>query len=129
MKRSLIAAAMTIASTLPAAADDYLGGYYTTIGPQDFYNSSGAKLGDFCAIIQQDRANFHRFGKRDQGDGSDQFFADRGNRALISQRCQWDREWTYIHDQIMAGNITQIRVGVYGSGGQISYVFVGTTAG
>jgi len=129
MKRFFTAAALTLTSTLSAAADDYLGGYFTTIGPQDFYNSSGAKLGDFCAIIQQDRANFHRFAKRDQGDEADPFFGDRANRALIGQGCRWDREWTYMHDQIMSGNVTRVGVGAYGSGGRITYVVCGTTAG
>lgn len=129
MKQFLLAAIAVFGFATPAAADDYMGGYYATIGPQDFYNSSGVRLRDLCAIVQQDRANFHRFGKRDQGDESDPFFADRANRALIGQSCRYDTEWTYIRDEIMKGNITPVRIGVFGSGGRINYVFVGTTAG
>lgn len=75
-----IALSLCLASTAQA---DILASYYTTIGAGDRVNSSGASLKDFGAILQQDRANFHRFGRPDPGDESDPFFGNRDMRALI----------------------------------------------
>ena len=38
-----------------------------------------------AAIIRQDRANFHKFGKRDKGDESDTFFANARNREILER--------------------------------------------
>ncbi|MEM6467203.1 MAG: hypothetical protein AAF679_11965, partial [Pseudomonadota bacterium] len=38
--------------------------YYALLGPADAASSRGAELDDLCAIVQQDRANWHRFNKR-----------------------------------------------------------------
>ena len=57
--------------------------YKTYIGENDIYNSSGKKLGDIAAIIQQDRANYHK-GEGDLGDEGDPIFANPDMRAKIS---------------------------------------------
>jgi hypothetical protein len=57
--------------------------YYATISEADRRNSSGARLSDPGAVLQQDRANFHRFGIRQPGDQGDMFFASRDLRARI----------------------------------------------
>ena len=41
------------------------------LSAQDHYNSAGEKLTSVAAIIQQDRANFHKFNQRDPEDQSD----------------------------------------------------------
>jgi hypothetical protein len=46
-----------------ARAQSLIGECYDLIGPADFYDSSGVPLDDFGAILQQDRANFHRFSR------------------------------------------------------------------
>lgn len=66
-----------------AAAQTQLAAYYAEIGPEDMRNSRGVRLRDTGAILQQDRANFHRFGIRHSGDESDPFFGNRGMRAQI----------------------------------------------
>ncbi|MEM0934598.1 MAG: hypothetical protein AAF646_16450 [Pseudomonadota bacterium] len=78
---ALLAACLSL--PLPALAQEMFGSYYTALGPQDFYNSSGRQLTDFGAILQQDRANFHRFNRRDASDEGDPFFANRDLRAAI----------------------------------------------
>jgi len=71
-----------------ARAQTMIAEYYTLIGPADFSNSSGVRLGDFGAILQQDRANFHRFGRRDDLDEWDPIFGDPAQRARIPQLWQ-----------------------------------------
>ena len=81
MKSFGIAATCVVLSG-PLAAEQY-GAYYMGIDPQDLSNSNGVSLRDLGAVIQQDRANFHRFGRpgpHDQGDG---FFGNAETRALI----------------------------------------------
>ena len=41
------------------------------LSAKDHYNSAGEKLTSVAAIIQQDRANFHKFNQRDPEDQSD----------------------------------------------------------
>jgi hypothetical protein len=72
---------------LPGAAEacrgDFLGAYNTTISGRDLYASDGVRLTGIGAILQQDRANFHRFNRRDRGDDSDDLFLSAESRALI----------------------------------------------
>ena len=58
--------------------------YIADIGPQDHFNSSGALLTTFAALLAQDRANYHRFGIRHPNDGSDPIFGSRAMRAQIN---------------------------------------------
>jgi hypothetical protein len=77
---------LTLAVLLPSAgAAQQTGSYLTFISQNDIFNSSGTRLTNVAAIIQQDRANFHRFGVRDPDDKADPWFADRAMRATISQ--------------------------------------------
>ena len=48
--------------------DDFMFSYFTWLSPRDTYNSRGAPLNDVCAIVQQDRANVHKFGNPDSSD-------------------------------------------------------------
>jgi len=81
-RTSALALAVMCATT-PAGASDVLGSYYAAFGPQDYWNSSGKPLTDFVAVLQQDRANFHRFNNRDRYDDDDPFFSNREMRAAI----------------------------------------------
>ncbi len=80
-KCALPAVLLMIAPT--AFAEPNLASYYATIGREDFYNSSGGALKDVGAVVQQDRANFHRFGLRHSGDETDPYFGNRTMRAQI----------------------------------------------
>jgi len=59
--------------------------YVAFLSEADQFNSSGERLRTAAAIIRQDRAHFHRFGRRDQGDERDSFFADAANREALEQ--------------------------------------------
>lgn len=70
---------------LPATAQRTAAFYFAALGPQDYYNSGGQRLTSLGAILQQDRANYHRFNRADRFDQGDPFFADAATRALIPQ--------------------------------------------
>jgi len=70
-----------------AAAQDLMAVYDARLDPHDLVNSSGQPLGSVCAVVQQDRANYHRFGKRGQVDETDPIFADKTMRARIAGSC------------------------------------------
>ncbi|MCL3882388.1 hypothetical protein [Marivita sp. GX14005] len=71
----------------PAAAQDWnqLAYYLAYIGPEDMRSSQGQPLRNLGGVLQQDRANFHRFGIRHAQDEFDPVFADRSWRARIPQ--------------------------------------------
>ena len=65
------------------AAAQELDRYQARLSPADHYNSNGQRLREAAQIIRQDRANVHRFGKRDPEDQLDSFFASKANRARM----------------------------------------------
>lgn len=113
---------------LPAAAQETYGYYYAALGPQDYVNSSGAPLGSFAGVLQQDRANYHRFGRRDPQDQGDALFADRQMRALIPQLFQagpngwWSAQ--VLRRPLQAPLDAEVLVFVCGFGGRITYLVV-----
>ena len=72
-----------LAIPVPAMAQDIIASYFATIGPQDRFNSNGAPLGSLGAVLQQDRANLHRFGRGDPNDEVDIYFGNPDLRARI----------------------------------------------
>lgn len=70
-------------SAAEACRGDFLGSYTTNISPRDLVASDGVRLTGIGAIIQQDRANYHRFRRPDRGDGYDNMFLSAQSRALI----------------------------------------------
>ncbi len=92
MKTAIIAFSFTIiaflSSTLliaPAFAQKLLDSYIARIGPNDHFNSRGVRLKSASAIIRQDRANFHKFGKADAEDEFDSFFNSKANRGRMER--------------------------------------------
>jgi hypothetical protein len=57
--------------------------YTTLLSEQDHFSSRGERLQNAAAIIRQDRANYHKFGRRDPGDQHDAFFASATNREAL----------------------------------------------
>ena len=85
MRNSLLtlAAIGLLAGTSHAA--DTLETYTAVLSERDHFNSQGERLTSPAAIIRQDRANFHKFGKIDPGDESDGYFANVKNREALEQ--------------------------------------------
>jgi hypothetical protein len=112
-----------------ARAQTLIAEYFTLIGPADLYNSSGVRLGDFGAILQQDRANFHRFGRRDELDGWDPIFADQSQRARIPQIWQIAPGSEYIPGWVLSGQSRYLWIRVFGSGGIPQVMLISEGAG
>lgn len=86
MPISLKAIALCAAFTSTAVrADDIIAEYHFLVSHQDMVNSQGEPLHDFAAIVAQDRANYHRFGKADEADAGDPIFGSRQMRARIPE--------------------------------------------
>ena len=114
----------------PASAQQVVAEYFTYLSLNDQYNSRGTRLRDFGAILQQDRANFHRFGVRDELDQPDPLFGDRALRARIPQLyAQGPGAPAYIVSRVLAGEVRYVWVRVMGYGGAITHLEVREGAG
>ena len=78
-------AAVLMASTSAAQADELLESHNAYIGQDDLSNSINERLTQPWQVIRQDRANVHRFGVRQPGDDVDGFFASARNRDLAER--------------------------------------------
>ena len=79
LKLTILILGSNIASALEFEA------YTTYISKNDLVSSSGARLTSAGSILQQDRANYHKFKKRDDGDTNDGgFFSTTENRAKLA---------------------------------------------
>lgn len=92
LKRLFAATVVALSATIAHAQDQSIGGYSAFLGAEDLRNSSGVRLSSAPAIIAQDRANYHRFGIRHQGDQSDPWFDSRGHRAAIPEMVEMSRQ-------------------------------------
>jgi hypothetical protein len=59
--------------------------YYAKISQRDHYGARKQKLKDAVTILQQDRANYHKYHKREQGDTGDSYFYKRSNRDKMGR--------------------------------------------
>ena len=114
MRAILLGCALVMALAVPAAAQQIVAVYDARLGPQDRVNSGGQPLADLCAVIQQDRANYHRFGNRDAVDDADPVFADPAMRSRIASSCRPEPGFEYVRDAVFDnqgfGLIVRVRV-------------------
>jgi hypothetical protein len=75
----------SLASALHAQEWNQLAYYLAYIGPEDMRSSKGQPVTTVGGVLQQDRANFHRFGIRHPQDESDPIFANQALRARIPE--------------------------------------------
>lgn len=113
---------------MPVAAQQFMFEYYATLSPQDTYNSSGAPLNNVCGIVQQDRANVHKFGKMDSGDTFDPFFTTPARRAMIAGKCDFDPSHHTVA-RIRSQYIGYVLVRVFGNGSAVTRVQILEAAG
>lgn len=121
--RAVIAAvfASVLAIAGPAAAQTYLGSYSAWIGANDLTNSRGQRLWEPWQVIRQDRANYHRFGLRDGGDGGDPWFHDANARAQLEQAVI-AFGLPQLHSDLIVQGSTWVQLDVYGRGTSITGV-------
>jgi hypothetical protein len=94
------------------------------------FNSSGVRLTRIADILQQDRANFHRFGRREDMDRGDPLFGDRAVRARIPELYgRGPGSEPYLEQFLRDGISRFVRVIVYGSNGVPTYLVIYEGAG
>ncbi|THH39185.1 hypothetical protein E4Z66_01855 [Aliishimia ponticola] len=113
----------------PAAAQQVLATYYAMLADHDLYNSRGQPLGDFCAVLQQDRANFHRFGRRHPSDQFDPIFTSREARARIPSICYMASGDAALPNQLARYGSVFVYVEIIGQNGWPTGVIVHQGAG
>lgn len=116
LKAASVALALSLASAVPAFAQDWIGGYSAYIGEDDLYNSKGARLKEPWQILRQDRANYHRFGIRQRGDEGDSFFSSADNRAAMEQMVRRGSMTKEARRLLLQGGAT-VYVDIYGQNG------------
>lgn len=133
MLREIIAgllAASSLLLTTPANAEEVIAEYLTWLDAKDTVTSKGVKLDTFGAVLAQDRANYHRFGIRQELDTSDPIFSDRDMRAKLPQLYQAGNPVAaYIREDVMNGRGHYVFVRVMGKNGQVTHVQVHEGAG
>lgn len=88
MKMRLLFAtlAATLFAAVPAQAQHGPVGHYTArLSAGDHFNSNGQRLTTVAAIIRQDRANVHKFGRIDSEDELDGYFDAPEMRASLER--------------------------------------------
>lgn len=117
-------------SVTPAYADEVIAEYLTWLDAKGTVTSKGVKLDTFGAVLAQDRANYHRFGIRQELDTSDPIFSNRDMRAKLPQLYQAGNPVAvYIRDDVMNGRGHYVFVRVMGKNGRITHVQVHEGAG
>ncbi len=97
--------------------------YTAWIGRDDLYNSSGARLTKPWQIIRQDRANYHAYGIRDEGDEDDSFFVDSANRQILETMLENGTISRNAQQMILRGNVW-VSVKIFGRGDSGDYLTV-----
>jgi hypothetical protein len=89
--------------------------YVARLSYQDHFNSRGMRLETAAGIIRQDRANFHRYHRRDSSDTWDRFFSNKHNRATMERFLERGYISPSARRSIVYGN-PLIRVKIFGAG-------------
>lgn len=113
-----LAFAVLLAAVSPAAAQTYMGSYTAWIGSQDLYNSNGQRLTEPWQVIRQDRANYHRFNRRDAGDAGDAWFHTADARAALEQAVMAYGIDAASSQMILHGGVW-VQVDLYGNGSRV----------
>lgn len=119
MKRLMMAAVLCLMAGTASAQERVVATYLTFISGNDIYNSRGERLTDIGAIIQQDRANYHRFGIRDADDNWDELFGQLEMRQQIPGLVTAGSFDAGLRGRILDGRALVV-IQVYGSNGRLT---------
>lgn len=75
----------SVLGTSAAQADDLLGSYVARISERDHQASDGYALDSAAQMVRQDRANWHKFHRRDRDDEGDDWFRTNDQRAALER--------------------------------------------
>ncbi len=122
MLRYALIFVLSLAAPSASAEEVLLGTYRTLISSTDMVSSKGVPLTDPAAMIQQDRANYHRYNLRDAVDADDGWFADPAKRAKIPQLiANGGGVPEYVAD-VMINFGAVLSVSIYASEGRLSSI-------
>lgn len=107
---SAIVILVGLAAAPPENATVY--GYRAQLESVDLTNSDGEALQNLGAILQQDRANYHRFGIRQDFDEYDPFFDDFQTRTQMQALYKPGPRDAEIEDLLAFGVVIQLVIEV-----------------
>ncbi|MCB9993957.1 MAG: hypothetical protein H6873_09910 [Hyphomicrobiaceae bacterium] len=118
----LLATAALILLVGLARADSMLGSYQAYLSPHDHFNSSGVRLTTAAQVLQQDRANYHRYGTGDYDDQYDNYFTSLTHRGLMTNMVDRGGMASSVR-QLIVNNNVMVWVEIW-QGGSGPYVLV-----
>ncbi|SFP01146.1 hypothetical protein SAMN03159463_03411 [Mesorhizobium sp. NFR06] len=105
-----------------AQADDMLGSYVARISDRDHRASDGYALVSAAQMVRQDRANWHKFHRRDSDDQGDPWFRTDGSRADLQRMLERGAAMSNATRRAIVNGEPLIEVDVYQDGVRVSVV-------
>jgi hypothetical protein len=121
--RNITLAGLLLASLLgagSACADDMLGSYVARISERDHEASDGYALGSAAQMVRQDRANWHKFRRRDSDDEGDAWFRTNDERADLQRMLERPGAMSSSTKRAIVNGEPLIQVDVYDSSVRVS---------
>ncbi len=119
MAATAAAGALTAA---PAAAQQYLGSYTARLSRRDHMASDGFPLSTAGQILRQDRANYHRFNRRDPGDMYDPWFTTNEDRARLQSMADRSGAMSRATRNAIVNGTPEVQVDVYRNSVEVSII-------
>jgi hypothetical protein len=111
MKNALLLAALCLLLPASAAAYDGITFYGANLSAKDRVNSKGVPLKSVRDFLQQDRANYYKFDRRDPEDQQDGYFDTVATRNQFKKvRIRIDPQ---LERRILDGTVRLVSVWVY----------------
>ncbi|MBN9547818.1 MAG: hypothetical protein J0H31_02765 [Alphaproteobacteria bacterium] len=114
--------AATMLGTGSAQADDMLGSYTARISDRDHRASDGYPLSSAAQMVRQDRANWHKFHRRDSDDQGDPWFRSDGSRADLQRMLERGGAMSSATRRAIVNGEPLIEVDVYSDSVRVSIV-------
>ena len=108
-----------------ARADESVEVYLTVISENDRHDSKGNRLKKFEQVIRQDRANFHKYGKKDDGDEGDNSFGTATGRANLEGYLKIGTTNADVRKRILNGKELYVAVSIWKRADGVMYAKVG----
>lgn len=121
--KTVTAAGLLLASLFGAGAaqaDDMLGSYVARISDRDHRASDGYALETAAQIVRQDRANWHKFHRRDRDDEGDGWFRTNDQRADLQRMLERSGAMSSSTKRAIVNGEPLIQVDVYENSVRVS---------
>ncbi|MFD2054429.1 hypothetical protein ACFSQT_15440 [Mesorhizobium calcicola] len=121
--KTVTVAGLLLASLLGAGAahaDDMLGSYVARISDRDHQASDGYALESAAQMVRQDRANWHKFHRRDSDDEGDGWFRTNDQRADLQRMLERSGAMSSSTKRAIVNGEPLIQVDVYENSVRVS---------